>query len=81
MIMLSFGLGVSTIVVSLGYGTGEAIRQRKQQLHGLAEKAKPIMGVALVLVGLMIFFKIHYLIEGWLVEILPYWFQDLSIRY
>lgn len=80
LVMLSFGLGVSTIVIALGYGTGEAIRRRKERLHGLSEKAKPIMGVAFVLVGLMILFKVHYMLEGWLVEILPYWFQDLSIR-
>ena len=81
LIMLSFGLGVSSVVIALGYGTGEAIRRRKEQLHGLAEKAKPIMGLAFLLVGLMIFFKVHYMIEAWLVEILPYWFQDLSIRF
>lgn len=81
MIMLSFGLGVSTVVVILGYGTGEAIRKRKDKLHGLAEKAKPILGIVFVLVGLMIFFKIHYLIEGWMLKVLPIWFQDLSIRF
>ena len=81
LIMLSFGLGVSTVVIALGYGTGEVIRRRKERLHRLAEKAKPIMGFAFLLVGLMIFFKVHYKIEAWLVEILPYWFQDLSIRF
>ncbi len=81
LVMLSFGLGVSSVIVALGYGTGQAVRKRKDRLQGLAEKAKPILGVTFLLVGLMIFFKIHHLIEGWLVDVLPYWIQDLSIRY
>ena len=76
--MLSFGLGISTVIVALGYGTQEAIKRRQQSLRGLAQRAKPIMGVIFLLVGIMIFFKFHYVIEGWLVSKLPYWFQDLS---
>ena len=64
-IMVSFALGVSSVILALGYGTREAIRRRQQQLRGLAEKAKPIMGITFLLVGLMIFFKFHHVIEGW----------------
>ncbi len=81
LIMLSFGLGISTVIVVLGYGTGQAIRKRKDKLQGLAEKAKPILGITFLLVGLMIFFKLHHRLEGWLVDVLPYWFQDLSVRF
>ena len=80
-IMCSFALGVSSVILALGYGTREAIRSRQQQLRGLAEKAKPIMGIAFLLVGLMIFFKFHHVIEAWLVDVLPDWFQDLSTSY
>lgn len=80
-IMLSFALGVSSVIVVLGYGTGEAIRRRQTSLRSLAAKAKPIMGAAFVLVGLMIFFKIHHVIEAWLVNVLPFWFQDLSTNF
>jgi len=80
-IMTSFALGVSSVVLALGYGTQGAIRRRQQQLRGLAEKAKPIMGITFLLVGLMIFFKFHYVIEAWLVDVLPDWFQDLSTTY
>jgi len=81
LIMLSFGLGISTVIVALGYGTQEAIRRRQDSMRGLAHRAKPIMGITFVLVGVMIFFKFHYVIEGWLVSILPNWFQDLSTNY
>jgi len=80
-IMSSFALGVSSIILLLGYGTGEAIRRRQQQLRGLAERAKPIMGITFLLVGIMIFFKFHHMIEAWLVNVLPDWFQDLSTTY
>lgn len=80
-IMVFFALGVSTVIIALGYGTREAIRQRQTQLRWLAEKAKPIMGVTFILIGLMIYFKIHHLVEGWLIEVLPIWLQDLSIKF
>jgi len=79
--MLSFGLGISTVIVALGYGTQEAIRRRQQNMRGLANRAKPIMGIIFLLVGIMIFFKFHHVIEGWLVSVLPDWFQDLSTNY
>ena len=81
LIMLSFGLGISTVIVLLGYGTQEAIKRRQNSLRGLAHRAKPIMGIIFILVGLMIFFRIHHVIEGWLVSVLPYWFQDLSTNF
>jgi len=81
LIMLSFGLGISTVIIALGYGTQEAIKRRQNSMRGLASKAKPIMGVIFLLVGLMIFFKFHHVIEAWLVSVLPYWFQDLSTNF
>jgi len=81
LIMLSFGLGISTVIVALGYGTQEAIKRRQNSMRGLAQRAKPIMGIVFILVGLMIFFKFHHVIEGWFVSVLPYWFQDLSTNF
>lgn len=80
-IMVSFALGVSTIIIALGFGTGEALRSRQSSLHRLASRAKPIMGIAFLAVGAMIFFKIHHMIDAWLVSVLPYWFQDLSTNF
>jgi len=81
LIMLSFGLGISTVIIALGYGTQEAIRRRQNSMRGLASRAKPIMGIIFLVVGIMIFFKFHYVIEAWLVSVLPNWFQDLSTNY
>lgn len=81
LIMLSFGLGISTVIVALGYGTQEAIKRRQNSMRGLAQRAKPIMGIIFLLVGIMIFFKFHHIIEGKLVSVLPDWFQDLSTNF
>jgi len=81
LIMLSFGFGISTVIIALGYGTQEAIKRRQHSMRGLAQRAKPIMGLIFLLVGLMIFFKFHHVIEGWLVSVLPDWFQDLSTNF
>lgn len=81
LIMLSFGLGISTVIILLGYGTQETIKRRQSNMSGLAKRAKPIMGFIFLLVGIMIFFKFHHVIEGWLVSVLPYWFQDLSTNF
>lgn len=81
LIMLSFGLGISTVIVALGYGTQEAIKRRQHSMRGVAQRAKPIMGFIFLLVGIMIFFKFHHVIEGMLVSVLPDWFQDLSTNF
>lgn len=78
-IMFSFSMGVATIIMALGYGAREVVRTRRQALSGLAEKSKSIMGFIFLAVGLALFFKLHHTIDAALINILPYWFQDLSV--
>mgnify|MGYP001798006913 CR=1 FL=1 len=78
-IMFSFSLGVATIIVALGYGARETIRNRQNSLRALAEKSRPIMGVIFVAVGLAIFFKLHHIADAALLSIMPIWLQDLSV--
>ena len=80
-IMCSFALGVSGVIILLGYGSATVIRKRQQQMRWLAERAKPVMGGVFILVGLMILFGVHHYIEAWLVEVLPYWLQDFSVKF
>ncbi len=79
LIMVFFALGVSTLIVGIGMGAQSAIRSRAQSLRGLAQKAKPAMGLIFIAVGLMILLGVHHMIEAWAVRVLPYWLQDLSI--
>ncbi|MEM9434679.1 MAG: cytochrome c biogenesis protein CcdA [Pseudomonadota bacterium] len=78
-IMCAFALGVSTLIIGLGLGAREAIRTRAQALRGLAERSKPIIGATFVAVGAMLFFQVHHVIEGSLLDIMPIWLQDLSV--
>ncbi|MEP1519122.1 cytochrome c biogenesis CcdA family protein [Ascidiaceihabitans sp.] len=79
LIMVAFAAGVSTLILGLGLGAREAIRSRATRLRTLAAKSKPILGATFVAVGLMLLFKVNHIIEAWLVQVLPYWLQDLSV--
>jgi hypothetical protein len=37
------------------------------------------MGLVFVVVGLALFFRLHHLLDAWLLGILPAWFVDLSV--
>lgn len=80
-IMVSFALGISSIIVVLGYGAQSAIRARRDWLRGIAARARPAMGVLFVLTGLALVFNLHIVAEIWLIERLPIWLQDLSVRF
>ncbi|MGB0798068.1 MAG: cytochrome c biogenesis CcdA family protein [Planktomarina sp.] len=80
-IMISFAGGVSTIIFALAYGARTVLQRRAAAMRKLAGKARPVMGIIFVLVGLMILFRVHHMIEIWAVQNLPYWIQDLSVRY
>jgi cytochrome c biogenesis protein CcdA len=78
-IMVSFALGVSTVIIALGYGARSAIQRRQAWMRSVASKAKPVMGVIFVAVGLGILFKVHHYFEYWAIQTLPAWLIDLSV--
>ncbi|MEO1025462.1 MAG: cytochrome c biogenesis CcdA family protein [Pseudomonadota bacterium] len=78
-IMVTFALGVSTIIIGLGYGAQSAIRKRRDLMRRMASSARPVMGVVFVAVGLGILFKVHHMLEFWALEYLPAWFNELSV--
>lgn len=80
-IMMAFAAGVSTFIIGLGMGARETMRARAQVFAGLAERSKPIIGATFILVGLMLFFNFHHVLEGALLNAMPIWLQDLSVRF
>ena len=76
-IMVAFAMGVSTFILAIGYGAGKFVRSGS--LRALSHRTKPLIGILFILVGMMILFRIHHVIEAWAVRVLPYWFQDLSV--
>ena len=81
LVMTAFALGISTVVLALGYGAQSAIRSRRDWLRGVAAKARPAMAVLFILTGLALAFGLHKYAEIWLLDNLPFWLQDLSVRF
>jgi len=79
--MTAFGIGVASVLLALSYGSRELIARRRARLQSLSPYAKPVMGVVLVLVGLALWFKLHYYAEAWLLDRMPVWLQDLSVLF
>ena len=77
--MVFFALGVSTIIIALGYGARSVIMKRQAMMRRIAEKSRPIMGVTFIVVGLGLLFRVHHIIEGWAVQNLPTWLVDFSV--
>ena len=81
MTMLFFGFGVATILLALAYGSREVLASRREKLMRWMPWARPIMGVTLVLVGVVLLFHLNRHIEIWLLDVMPVWLQDLSVRF
>ena len=77
--MLVFGTGVSTVLMALAYGSRQAVSARRERLAAWMPWAKPLMGVTLFVVGTAILFHVDRMIEGWLLDVMPVWLQDLSV--
>lgn len=80
-IMLAFALGVSTVIVALGYGARATIMRRRAAMMRLAQVAKPLMGAVLLAVGLALIFRLHHVVEAWAINALPTWLIDLSVAF
>ncbi|MEM9127686.1 MAG: cytochrome c biogenesis protein CcdA [Pseudomonadota bacterium] len=78
-IMISFALGVSTVILALAYGTRHALARRRDLLRRLALRSRPILGAAFLIVGIGILFRWHHALEFWALENLPTWLTDLSV--
>ena len=77
--MLAFGIGVSTVLMGLAYGSREILNARRERLMAWMPWAKPVMGASLLIVGVAIFFHIDRMIESRLIDLMPNWLVDLSV--
>ena len=80
-IMVFFALGVSSVIVALGYGARAAILRRRDAMRRLAAVSRPLMGAVFLLVGTALLLNWHHYAEAWLLDVLPYWLTDFSVRY
>ena len=79
LIMLAFALGVSTLILGLGYGARSALQSRQALMRRMATAARPALGAIFLLTGLFLFFNLHHPVEAWLIGVLPDWLIDLSV--
>ena len=80
-VMLVFGLGVSVPLLALAYGSRTAIGARKDRVGDMAKWAKPVMGVALLWVGVMILTGWDRALEAVLVQSMPEWLVRLTTAF
>lgn len=80
-IMAAFALGIGTVMVVLAYGAQNVIRARRDSLRLLAQRARPVMGAVFLLTGAALYLNLFRIAEIWLIRTLPFWLQDLSVRF
>lgn len=71
--------GVAVVMLALAYGARAAIARRQAALRRAAAWAKPVMGGVLVALGAAVLAGLPQIVEGWVLDTLPDWFNDLSI--
>lgn len=77
--MTAFALGVSTLIVVAAYGARDWMQRNGATLAAYSRNARPLLGLAFMGVGAALFFRLHHVVEAWLLGILPAWFVDLSV--
>jgi cytochrome c-type biogenesis protein len=80
-IMLVFGIGVSVPLLALAYGSRTAIGARRDSMRNMAKWAKPVMGIALLWVGIMILTGWDRALEAVLVNAMPLWLVRLTTMF
>lgn len=78
-VMTGFALGVATVILAIAYGARSAMQRHQAALRALAERSKPIMGAVFVLVGTALWFRLHHVVDAWLIQTLPTWLVDFSV--
>lgn len=80
-IMLLFSLGATSPMLALAYGSRHAMQSRRERMARLAKLAKPVMGGALLAMGVLIVSGLDKLIEARLTNAMPSWLVDLTTRF
>lgn len=78
-IMLAFSVGVATLILALGYGAREFLMRNRARAQALAIRARPVIGIIFILVGIALMAGFVQYLEFLAVRYLPIWLQDLSV--
>jgi cytochrome c-type biogenesis protein len=80
-VMTVFGLGAAVPLLALAYGSRQAVLGRREGLKRLAAWAKPVLGLVLVAVGLLVLTGLDKIMETRLTDAMPAWLLELTTRY
>lgn len=72
-LLLVFGIGTAIPLLALAYGSRSAIAGRRDGLRRAARWAKPVMGAALLGIGLLILTGLDRRFESWVLDYTPLW--------
>ncbi|SNT75018.1 cytochrome c biogenesis CcdA family protein [Paracoccus seriniphilus] len=78
-IMAAFAAGVATLILALAYGARDLLMRNRARAQALAIRARPMMGLVFIAVGLAMLSGVMHLIEALAVQHMPLWLQDLSV--
>ena len=80
MVMAMFGLGAATPILALAYGSRQAIVARRDLLARTSQIAKPLMGAALVGIGVFVLTGFDKVVEASLTRAMPDWLVSVTTR-
>lgn len=78
-IMTAFAAGVATLILALAYGARDLLMRNRARAQALAIRARPIIGLIFIAVGIAMLAGALHAIEAWALRTLPAWLQDLSV--
>jgi cytochrome c biogenesis protein CcdA len=78
LVIAAFSLGAAVRLVALAYASRETLGRRAESI---ARIARPLTGVALVVVGVLTLSGGDRVIETRLVDVMPGWLMDLTTRF
>lgn len=81
LIFLVFALGVGISIVLFAFASRKAVGWNAKRLQSLARYAKPIFGLVLMLVGLLVLTGLDKQLEAAAIEIMPDWLVTFTTRY
>lgn len=80
-VMAMFAFGAATPLLLLGYGARGAMGEWKRRLSSVSTGGRVVLGVILVGFGVLVLTGIDKFIETRLLDLMPEWWVDLTIRF
>ena len=80
-VMAAYSAGAALPLLLLAYGSRRALLSSADRLAAIARVGKPVIGGALVVMGLLTLTGVDKAVESSLVERLPDWLVDLTTRF